>query len=159
VRLSGGCQCGAVRFRLDGEIRHASVCHCRMCQKAIGAPYGAFASVAIGDLTWTRGQRKLFRSSKGIARGFCGDCGTPLTYEPATGGKSVALTLAAFDEPAAVPPTVQLDRQSRIAWVDGVAQLPEPSEAEQAADAAKYGPVTSFQHPDHDTESWPETPA
>jgi hypothetical protein len=34
---SGGCQCGAVRFRVDGELGRASICHCRMCQKAFGA--------------------------------------------------------------------------------------------------------------------------
>jgi hypothetical protein len=34
---TGGCQCGAVRFRVEGALGDASVCHCRMCQKAFGA--------------------------------------------------------------------------------------------------------------------------
>ncbi|HEY2357583.1 MAG TPA: hypothetical protein VGH86_09040, partial [Phenylobacterium sp.] len=33
---TGGCQCGAIRFRIDGELGEASICHCRMCQKALG---------------------------------------------------------------------------------------------------------------------------
>lgn len=33
--VSGGCQCGAVRYRFNGEVPgHSRLCHCRMCQKA-----------------------------------------------------------------------------------------------------------------------------
>ena len=42
---SGGCQCGAVRFRVEGPLGDASVCHCRMCQKAFGAFYAPLVSV------------------------------------------------------------------------------------------------------------------
>jgi hypothetical protein len=154
--LSGGCQCGAVRFRIDGEVRHTSVCHCRMCQKAFAAPFGAFASVAVEDVAWTRGQRKLFQSSDGVARGFCGDCGTPLTFEAASGaGKTIGLAICAFDDPSALPPQLQLDLQARIGWLDGVNRLPTRKPEDVAAQEAKYGPPTSFQHPDHDTETWP----
>ena len=53
---SGGCQCGAVRFRVEGAMGDPSVCHCRMCQKAAGNFY--LPLVAIGDATlaWTRGE-------------------------------------------------------------------------------------------------------
>ena len=155
VSLTGGCQCGAIRFRVEGEIRHASVCHCRMCQKAFGAPFGALASVRTPDLVWTRGERKRFQSSNAVARGFCGDCGTPLTFEAAAGGNSIALAIAAFDQPAAIVPSRQLDTQSRIAWLVTLNDLPTRTAEEVAAQDAKYGPRTSFQHPDHDTDVWP----
>ena len=154
--LSGGCQCGAVRFRIDGEIRHTSVCHCRMCQKAFAAPFGAFASVAMGDVVWSRGQRKLFQSSEGVARGFCGDCGTPLTFEAASGaGNNIGLAICAFDDPSALPPQLQLDLASRVAWLERLGDLPTRRPEDVAAQEATYGPRTSFQHPDHDTETWP----
>ena len=79
---TGGCQCGAIRFRIEGELKGASICHCRMCQKAMGGFIGPFASPKDpAALTWTRGARKRFQSSNQVARGFCGDCGTPLTFE------------------------------------------------------------------------------
>jgi hypothetical protein len=153
--LSGGCQCGAVRFRVTGAVRHTSLCHCRMCQKAFAAPYGAFASVAIAGVVWTRGERKRFQSSNAVARGFCGDCGTPLTFEAAVGGKNIALAVCAFDDPGALPPQRQSGMEARLAWLDTVDALPAPTAEDIAADLAKYGPRTSFQHPDHDTAAWP----
>jgi len=127
-----------------------------MCQKAFAAPFAAFASVAVGNLVWTRGARNTFQSSNAIARGFCGDCGTPLTFEAASGaGKNIALAICAFDDPAALPPQQQLDLATRIGWLDGVNDLPTRTPEEDAAQEAKYGPRTSYQHPDHDTETWP----
>jgi len=153
--LSGGCQCGVVRFRVEGEIRHTSICHCRMCQKAFAAPFGAFASVAVGHVVWPRGQRKMFQSSDAIARGFCGDCGTPLTFEAASGaGNNIALAICAFDDPSTLPPQLQLDLASRVAWLEGVNDLPTRKPEDVAAQEAKYGPRTSYQHPDH-TGTWP----
>ena len=74
--FSGGCQCGAIRFRAE-RLKRASICHCRMCQKAVGGPIGAY--VIPDGFVITRGVLKHFRSSNKVRRGFCGDCGTPLT--------------------------------------------------------------------------------
>ena len=152
---SGGCQCGAVRFRVAGEPKRASLCHCRMCQKAMAAPFGAFASFPAAAVTWTRGARKTFLSSEHVARGFCGDCGTPLTFEAAGGGDTIALAVCAFDQPGALRPTRQLAADARLGWLADIDALPTRSAEDQAAYAAKYPPVVSRQHPDHDTETWP----
>ena len=37
--LTGGCQCGNVRFRAR-LLGRGSICHCRMCQKAFGGFFG-----------------------------------------------------------------------------------------------------------------------
>jgi hypothetical protein len=155
--LTGGCQCGAVRFRLSGDIRDASVCHCRMCQKAFAAPFGAFASVRTEDVAWTRGRRKTFQSSNAIVRGFCGDCGTPLTFEAAAGAFTIGLAIVAFDNPPAIRPERQLGLESRLAWLDDLNGLRSRTPEEIAEQEARYGPRTSYQHPDHDTEIWPPT--
>jgi len=60
---TGGCQCGAVRFRVDGDLHDSSICHCRMCQKAFGAYYAPLVSTRGANLSWTRGRPKTFRSS------------------------------------------------------------------------------------------------
>jgi hypothetical protein len=153
--FTGGCQCGAVRFRVTGPPRRASICHCRMCQKATGGPFGAYASFPVAELAWTRGHRKTFQSSDAILRGFCGDCGTPLTFEAIEGGRHVGLAIGAFDAPGALAPRRQLERASRLPWLDTIDALPSRSPEDEAAMAAKYAPVVSRQHPDHDTDVWP----
>jgi hypothetical protein len=75
--LTGGCQCGAVRFALSAPPRKVSICHCRMCQKAAGAPFASLAAIEHGDFAWTRGKPRAFRSSTIAMRDFCADCGTP----------------------------------------------------------------------------------
>ena len=82
---TGGCQCGAVRFRATGTLDDVSICHCRMCQKAFGAYYAPLVTVPDGRLEWTRGAPRHFQSSNLVRRGFCEACGTPLTYESPNG--------------------------------------------------------------------------
>lgn len=62
---SGGCQCGAVRLSASPDLENGHFCHCRMCQKAVGAPFAAHVGVAIETLTWTKGAASEFESSKG----------------------------------------------------------------------------------------------
>jgi hypothetical protein len=108
------------------------------------------------SVVWTRGARKLFQSSDFVARGFCGDCGTPLTFEAASGdGRHIALTIGAFDDPASLPPDQQIMVAERIPWVAAIADVPCATAEQDAAGMAKYPPVVSRQHPDHDTEAWP----
>ena len=146
MSFSGGCQCGAVRFRIEGELGEASICHCRMCQKATGGLFGPYVGAA--ELVWTRGERKRFQSSNKVWRGFCETCGTPLTFE--YGETSIALAIGALDDPAAARPTEQLGSPSKLPWVDDLAGLPthEPTEPKAAAHLAG---IVSLQHADHDT--------
>ncbi len=148
LSFTGGCQCGAVRFACEG-LKRPSICHCRMCQKAFAAPFGAFVSVEKHE--WTRGAPKHFQSSSKVRRGFCGDCGTPLTYEWQGG---VDLAICAFDNPAAIAPEVQLAEEAALPWCEGLATLPTRTPEQKAKMAAFTAELVSYQHPDHDTAEW-----
>jgi hypothetical protein len=147
MTLTGGCQCGAVRFAVDEPLGEATICHCRMCQKATGGFFGPF--VGASNLRWTRGAPARFQSSNRVSRGFCSACGTPLTFEWER--THVEIAIGAFDDPAAIRPTKQLSTGSRLPWFAELASLPERPD-----DAAPWlATVVSRQHPDRDTESWP----
>ncbi|MDP3750130.1 MAG: GFA family protein [Phenylobacterium sp.] len=150
---TGGCQCGAVRFKVTGELGRASICHCRMCQKAFGGPYGALVSVNKADLEWTRGEPKRFASSNKVDRGFCGDCGTPLTFE--WHSRIIDLAIAAFDDAASIKPVLQLDVERALPWVAGVSDLPVKTPEEEAKMQAYQATIVSHQHPDYDAAEWP----
>jgi hypothetical protein len=145
VGLTGGCQCGAVRYRLDAAPTGANICHCRMCQKAGGAPFMAFAGVRLAELVWTRGAPKIFASSAVAERGFCGDCGTPLTWR-GHGRDRIGVTIGSLDEPAAVAPVTQFSVETRIPWLDDVDESPVLNFTR--SDSSDLG---NRQHPDHDT--------
>jgi hypothetical protein len=151
--LTGGCQCGAVRFRV-GALGRASICHCRMCQKAFGAFYAPL--VGGKGLTWTRGAPKYFASSNLVRRGFCAECGTPLTYED---GGDVELAIGAFDDPTVAAPVIQVNPLDKLPFVDGIPGLPVRGASEAPASEDFKARVVSRQHPDHDTEAWPPAAA
>jgi len=149
--ITGGCQCGAVRFRAEG-LGCASICHCRMCQKQFGSFYGPFVT-GIG-VTWTRGAPKHFRSSNMGRRGFCADCGTPLTFEMDGG---VELAIGALDAPTLAAPVIQVNPNDKLPFVDGLHGLPTRPASEKTPLDARVSGFVNYQHPDHDTAAWPAT--
>lgn len=151
--LSGGCQCGAVRFKVTGEPDRCSICHCRMCQKAFGGYFAALVGTKKGSLTWTRGSPSHYQSSNKVKRGFCNKCGSPLTFEHPNG---VDLALGAFDKPEMVLPILQVSDQSEtISGFDELHNLPRREANEQVSTDEYLASIISYQHPDHDTDEWP----
>jgi hypothetical protein len=114
-RITGGCQCGAVRFHATG-LGRASICHCRMCQKAFGGLFGPL--VTAKGLEWTRGEPKRFASSNVARRGFCAACGTPLFYrEFARPEDEFELMTGTLDDPDIAPPDHHVGIESKVAWL------------------------------------------
>jgi len=146
--LTGGCQCGAIRFALTAPPIRVSICHCRMCQKASGAPFASFADIEKSDFAWTRGRPAAFKSSTIAERDFCSDCGTPLSFRRIDGVRIEIMT-GTFDRPDRVIPTRQYGTEARLGWVVGIANLPSQTTAQNYG-AEKMATITSHQHPDHD---------
>lgn len=120
----GGCQCGRIRYRAAGAPNLASICHCRMCQRASGGPFMVFVRFAVEQVTWST-QPELFASSNLAERAFCKACGTPLSYH-AIGGPNVSLTRNSLDDPDAVlVPEMSLASERRAGWLAGLATLPD----------------------------------
>ncbi len=156
LAASGGCQCGAVRYRASAMLDTSHICHCRMCQKAAGNFFIALIGIPKDALTWTRGTPATFRSSEQVERGFCRACGTPLYYDYA-GSRHLSVTTGSLDNPAAFPPRVQFGTEGRMPWFDALPALSEEGTTEETmSDLVDAIRATNHQHPDHDTESWPE---
>jgi hypothetical protein len=126
--LEGGCLCGAVRYRIDAEPEHAGYCHCRICQRAAGAPVVAWLTVALAAFAWTKGEPVVYRSSAKAERLFCGACGTQLVFREVALPGELDVTLASLDEPAGIPPSHHIWTSSRIPWFDVADDLPRHPE-------------------------------
>jgi hypothetical protein len=153
IRLTGGCQCGAVRYVITGPPERVHLCHCRMCQKAVGGPFAAGAPVQRRYFAWTRGTPASFASSSLAHRDFCADCGTPLTFRY-DDAETISVTLGSLDNPDEVPPVRQYGIEGRLSWLERIAALPfETTDDMMPADRKRR--YVNHQHPDHDTpEGW-----
>lgn len=146
---TGGCQCGAVRYALHVEPTRNHVCHCRMCQKAVGGPFAAFAGIRPGDLEWTRGTPAVYASSTLAIRHFCAACGTPLTFRYVD-RDWMNVTMGSLDDAAKVAPALQFGVESRLDWLSNVSLLPCTT-TEQMVPPNEMARLKGLQHPDHDT--------
>ena len=153
MHLTGGCQCGAVRYRFDGKPGDASICHCRMCQKAFGSWGAPLVSLSAENLNWTRGTPAVFRSSPHVDRGFCSACGTPL-YMRDDGDLNFEMAIGTLDDPNAAPPTRQVGIESEVNWFKSLPALAAETTMENCSPEMLQR-YTSLQHPDHDTDAWP----
>jgi hypothetical protein len=122
----GGCLCGAVRFKAEGEPINVRICHCRNCQKSTGSPFFARALFAQSALS-VHGEMARYASSDALDRVFCTKCGARLfawRKSPAVAG----VALAAFDDRNAFAPTEHIWVSEKMDWVkldDGLPQYPQ----------------------------------
>jgi hypothetical protein len=115
--LTGGCQCGRIRYTATLSDQNAYLCHCRMCQRATGGFAAAFVSTMKADIVW-HSQPDNFASSKIGVRQFCGQCGTPLGFFYPD-SDNCDLTVGSFDDPFGFAPTEHFGVESIIeAWID-----------------------------------------
>ncbi|MGZ9809645.1 GFA family protein [Pseudoroseicyclus sp. H15] len=147
---SGGCQCGAVRYRVTALTDNAHICHCRMCQKATGNLFAPLISAADGALTFTRGTPATFRSSDHATRGFCAACGTPLFYGYDE-GRGFSLMMGTFDDPASLPPLrEECGLEGRQPQMDEIGSVARKGTTEEDMPEAPAIAASNRQHPDHD---------
>jgi hypothetical protein len=156
-KYQGGCQCGALRYEVTGELGKLSLCHCRMCQKAVGSFAASFVPMPVQNFRWTRGAPSEFRSSAIVARGFCNQCGTPM-YLLEDGELNIEIAAGTFDHAEMLGP---LDHESgvesRVPWFGDLGHVPtqKTTDYRTPGDMVK---LESLQHPDHDTDVWPRLP-
>jgi len=129
---TGGCQCVAVRYALYAEPSNPHVCHCRMCQRAFGNYFAPFASVPPSDFAWVTGLPGVFKSSEAAERGFCRDCGTPLSFRY-LGRDRISISLGSLDHPWRVPPAKQYGIESRLPFVATLTHLPATRTEDEVA--------------------------
>jgi len=118
--------CGAVRYAATGVPFSTLYCHCTSCRKHTGAPAVVLLGYKKDQVKFTKGERKIYESTPGVGRGFCGDCGTPMTWEGDGGelGPLVEVLISTLDNPDAFAPEGHIHHGERIAWFDTSDNLP-----------------------------------
>jgi hypothetical protein len=134
--IEGGCLCGAVRYRVTGQSLARALCHCRSCRLASGAPSVAWTVFPARQFAIMLGEPNRYRSSPPVVRTFCGNCGTPLTYQHASRQDKIDVTTVTLDSPDDFPPTKEIWLEHKVAWErlnEGLEHYPRSSVPESSA--------------------------
>jgi len=114
---TGGCLCGAVRYRVTGTPLRVGLCHCGQCRRQTGSALPSFVTWPRGGFEVTKGEPSRFRVSDIATREFCRDCGSPLFWR-ADKGDDITVLLGSLDDAEAMPkPSYELWTERRMHWV------------------------------------------
>ena len=102
MEIEGGCYCGAVRYKAEGEPLFKGQCHCRECQYISGGQTNLVMAMPDSGFSYTKGKAKAFRRSdldNPVTREFCAECGTHLVSLAPTMPGATMLKIGTLDDP------------------------------------------------------------
>lgn len=122
---TGRCQCGAIRYEVQGEPMHSALCHCEDCRRSAGAPMVGWALFPESAVK-VNGQPIRYKSSENVTRQFCGTCGTGLFYSnPEMFPGMVDIQIGTLDDQSAFPPVLHVQYAEAAPWMEKAHELPK----------------------------------
>ena len=115
--FSGQCYCGATRFHAAKPPSVVTYCHCTDCRRVTGAPVAAFAAFDISAVTFSPDARKFATITTGVKRGFCTDCGSPLTGQYDYLPDTIYISVGLIDQADDLPPALHAHAGSKLHWL------------------------------------------
>lgn len=123
--LSGGCECGTVRYRVADAFRYAANCHCSRCRAATGSAFKAFAGIEREKLALTAGQDSLLVVGEEDANDTrCGVCGS-LLFSVVRDGASVHVAMGSLVDDPSIRPSAHIFVGSKAPWFEITDDLPQ----------------------------------
>ncbi len=118
--VEGGCQCGAVRYRITGNPLAVYNCHCRDCQRSSGGTHTMSMPIAVGRLEKLSGELVAYDKSADSGRVVrmlgCARCGTKLWNEPLASPQMLVLKPGTLDDPSWAIPIGNIWTDSALPW-------------------------------------------
>lgn len=125
ISAQGGCLCGNIRYQIDAQPIDAGFCHCRLCQRATGAPVVAWVTLPLEGFRYLQGSPAVFQSSSHSQREHCAACGTALVFRKSVAPVTLDVTLCSLDEPSLIKPQYHIWLESRVDWLHISDDLPQ----------------------------------
>lgn len=129
MTLEGGCNCGAIRYRIDGKPVAVAQCHCRNCQRQSGSAFSVNLLVPASTVTTTGALRTYedhdTESGRPVLRQFCGECGSPIYSVTTPDNGMLVVKAGTLDDPGRATPQISLWTDTKLPWV----ALPEAQKA------------------------------
>ena len=134
----GGCDCGAVRYRLESTPMFVHCCHCRWCQRESGASFALNAMIEADRITVLAGEPEAVDTPSASGQGQrilrCPRCRIALWSHYAGAGPLIGFVrVGTLDDPDRLPPDVHIFTESKQPWVvlpAGTPAIPQHYERE-----------------------------
>ena len=118
--LTGGCQCGAVRFTVNAAPVVFYLCHCTTCQSQSASAFGESVKVRTKDVTFT-GELVAFSGSADSGKPktceFCPRCGVRIAHGRRPGAETFNLKGGTFDDHSWLVPAGHIWTSSKQPFV------------------------------------------
>jgi hypothetical protein len=116
--LTGGCNCGAVRYEVTAPLLGAAYCHCTRCQRRTGTASSASAWPAADSFRIIAGQEllKAWTPSDGWQKWFCGACGSAMFSRNPDDPEQIGIRMGTFDGDPRVRPRYRQFVASAAPW-------------------------------------------
>lgn len=117
----GGCQCGALRYWLEGEPLALCACHCTDCQRRSGSAFGMTMFAARDRVALVRGEPACYDYREDDGRrwlgAYCGTCAVRLWSESPRAPGILFLAAGTLDDTAGLQPVAHVWTRSAQPWV------------------------------------------
>jgi hypothetical protein len=131
--LEGGCDCKAVRYRVETPPLFVHCCHCRWCQRESGASFALNAMIEADRVTLLGAEPEVVdtpsASGKGQKIARCPKCRVAVWSNYSGAGPSVRFVrVGTLDQPDHLPPDIHIFTASKQPWVvlpPGIPAVPE----------------------------------
>lgn len=124
MKLEGGCYCGQLRYKAEGEPIMQAMCLCRECQYITGGGPNMFMLMPADGFAYTKGEARAFARSdleRPMRREFCAKCGTHVVTRPPMA--AIVVKVGTLDDPSVFKPSMAihtLDKQACHALPEGL---------------------------------------
>jgi hypothetical protein len=120
--MTGGCLCGAVRYRAATRPSRTVVCHCTFCQRATGSAFAVWPTYRESDVSIS-GKMKTYEtrsdeSGRWIRLHFCPGCGATIASHWQEGGGEIAFLGGTLDDSREMKVDYHVWTRSKQHWFE-----------------------------------------
>lgn len=137
---NGHCLCGAVQFAFEGKPNWIVWCHCDSCRRNTSSPATVFIGVPLARFRLTGADPQTYVSSPGTRRHFCGNCGSPVSFEADRYPDEIHLYATSMEHPNAYSPRGHVHSAEQLDWFEVLDDLPRFAHSGEGAQPVRSGP-------------------
>ncbi len=123
----GSCLCGAVKFKVAGELGEMMNCHCTHCRKSHGAAFATYIEVPWSRFEFVKGKDHLttFKTDSSTKRSFCKTCGSIVVCFADSDKTNLEISASVLDTPTDLKPAYDIYVRSKASWYDITGNRPQ----------------------------------